>query len=291
MSLPKPESFPRWLVGLLPALLLPVAANGASSPSSEVVYKMAGGKPLRLFVFQPNGRKPVPPLPVIVFFHGGGWVKGTPSQFFPQCERLAARNMVAISAEYRTQERGGNVPADCIEDAKSAIRWARTHAAELGIRPDLLAAGGGSAGGHLAACSAILGGYEADGEDAGVTSAPDALVLFNPVLDTTPQGYGANLLGDRAMEFSPAHHVRSGLPPTLVQHGTADRLVPFENAERFCRRMKEDGNRCELLSYDGQDHGFFNKGSGGDEMFRKTMDATEAFLESLGFLTKTTSDR
>lgn len=79
---------------------------------------------------------------------------------------------------------------------------------------------------------------------SAVSSAPNAMILFNPVVDTTEKGYGVGSVGHhRKTEISPCHHVRNGLPPTLLSHGTADGTVPFENAERFARLMQEAGNR------------------------------------------------
>ena len=75
----------------------------------------------------------------IVFFFGGGWVGGTPKQFFPHCTYLASRGMVAISAEYRVKDRHGVTPLECVLDGKSAVRWVRAHASELGIDPTLIA--------------------------------------------------------------------------------------------------------------------------------------------------------
>ena len=116
--------------------------------------KTVGEIQLKLHVFstEGGGRR----RPAIVFFFGGGWVGGNPSQFFPHCEHLAAKGMVAVSAEYRVKSRHQATPFDCVEDARSAVRYLRGHARELGIDPDRIAAGGGSAGGHLAAATGTL---------------------------------------------------------------------------------------------------------------------------------------
>ena len=71
--------------------------------------------------------------PAAVFFFGGGWVGGSPRQFYPKCHLLAERGMVAISAEYRTKKSHGTDPRACVEDGKSAARWIHEHAAELGM--------------------------------------------------------------------------------------------------------------------------------------------------------------
>jgi len=88
---------------------------------------------LNLQVFLPEGHQPSDRRPAIVFFHGGGWYGGTPDHMYPQCRYLALRGMVAISVEYRTIKAFGTTPQECVKDGKSAMRWVRTHAAELGI--------------------------------------------------------------------------------------------------------------------------------------------------------------
>ncbi len=253
----------------------------AEKASRLVVYKTIGDVELNLHVFDPaeTGKN----RPAIVFFFGGGWSGGTPKQFFPHCDYFADRGMVAISAEYRVKSRHGTTPFECVEDGKSAVRWIRANAAELEVDPDRIAAGGGSAGGHVAACTALIEGFEAGGEDTAVRSAPNALVLFNPVADTASLARRANRFGGRETEISPVHHVRTGLPPTIIFHGTADKTVPFESVERFRDRMLEAENRCELVAFDGKGHGFFNKGRD-ETSFDETIRAADAFLVSLGWL-------
>jgi len=267
----------------------------AMQPTRTLVFKAIKDAKLQLHVFEPEGHKPSDKRPAIVFFFGGGWTGGTPTQFYPQCKYLASRGMVAISAEYRVKSTHGVSPFECVTDGKSAIRWVRAHAAELGIDPHRLAAGGGSAGGHVAACTGVTDGLDEEGEDASVSSKPNALVLFNPVLMLDweefkkrgiPDGWlkqvKARFGGRDARAISPFNHVNAGDPPTIVFHGKADTTVPFKTAERFAEAMKEAGNRCELVGFEGQGHGFFNFGRG--EAFWETTAAADRFLVSLGYL-------
>ena len=150
----------------------------------KVIYKTVDNFDLMMHVFEPAIRMQEL-TSAIVFFFGGGWVDGTPSQFFEHCRYLASRGMVTFSAEYRVKNRHGVTPRACVTDGKSAVRWVRAHAVELGLDANRLAAGGGSAGGHVAACTSMLSGYEEGAKDLEVSSVPDALVLFNPVLDTS----------------------------------------------------------------------------------------------------------
>ena len=268
---------------LLLAVSTAFAQAQAPAPDRVITYKEVSGDDLVLDVFLPDGWSASDRRTGMVLFFGGGWVGGETAQFHPQARHLADLGIVAISAQYRTRNSHGTDPFTAVADGKSAMRWVRSHAAELGVDPGRILASGRSAGGHVAACTVMVDESDDPGDDLAVSADPQALILFNPVLDTTERGYGAEKVGDRKTEASPTHLVRGGLPPTLVMHGVADTVVPHENAERFCRLMKEAGNRCELESYDGQIHGFFQH-ERGEEFFFKTLDRTERFLRELGYL-------
>ena len=255
----------------------------AEKAPREVVYKTVGDVELKLFVFEPEKQADATPRPAVVFFFGGGWVGGSPGQFYPHCRYFADRGMVACAAEYRIRKKHGTTPFECVADGKSAVRWLRTNAEQLGIDPEKIVAGGGSAGGHVAACTGSIEGLDEEGEDLQVSSRPNALMLFNPVIDTSPVGYGHDRVKGRMLEISPAHHVRKGIPPTIIFHGTADKTVPFENAGRFTRLMQEAGNTCELVAFEGKGHGFFNHGRD-KESYPATVRAADAFLRKLGYL-------
>ena len=162
---------PRW----------PAKLQGAE----RVVYKTVGDVKLHLHIFRPTV-KSSRARPAIVFFFGGGWRGGSPRQFQHQCRYLASRGMVAMTAEYRIRNLHGTLAHKCVSDGKSAIRWVRANARKLGIDPHRIAAGGGSAGGHVAACTGVLPGFEEKGEDTKIKSVPDALVLFNPAVVLAP---------------------------------------------------------------------------------------------------------
>jgi acetyl esterase/lipase len=159
------------------------------------------------------------------------------------------------------------------------MRWVRSHAGELGIDPDKLAAGGGSAGGQIAAATALIAGFNQEGEDTSVNCRPDALVLFNPVFDNGPNGYGYDRVKGYWRDFSPMEHIDKDAPPTLIMLGTDDKLVPVATARKYQKLMQQAGVRCNLDLYEGMPHGFFNK-----TRYVETMTETDKFLTSLGYL-------
>lgn len=250
----------------------------------QVTYKTIGDVRLMLDVFVPKVRDASSRLPGIVFFHGGGWEIGSPSQFHAHCQYFASRGLVAMAVEYRLIQRHGTTPFECVSDGKSAIRWIRAHAAELGIDANKLIAGGGSAGGQIAAATAMVSGFNEKGEDCSISATPEALVLFNPALDTGPGGPGYDRVKDRWQEFSPMHNIAKGAPPTIIFLGTKDLLIPVSTMREFKKRMNAVGSRCDVWEYDGQPHGFFNYKNGSNPYYDATVYEADRFLASLGYL-------
>lgn len=250
------------------------------------VYKSVDGVDLKMSIIYPDDYIKGKKYPAIVFFFGGGWNNGTVQQFEQHCHFLASKGMIAMTANYRVKSRNQSTPFDAVEDAKSAVRWIRENAKELGVKKNKIIAAGGSAGGHLAACTGIVPGFEADNENLKISSVPNAMILFNPVASTMPNGYGFKRLGDKAESISPAHHVVKKLPPTLIFHGTADTTVPYENITDFQLRMKDAGNTCEVMSFEGQGHGFFNYGRSEHKYYNMTIEKMESFLKGLKYIKK-----
>ncbi len=266
-----------FLIILALACLSLAPANGTET----VIYKTVADRQLKLFIDKPVGWKPEDRNPAIVFFFGGGWVGGTPEQFHRQSTYFATRGMVGVRVEYRTIPKGDKgLPLVCCADAKSAMRYVRAHAAELGIDPRRIAGAGGSAGGHLTAFTALVDGLDDPQDDKNVSCKPDALVLFNPVFDNGPGQWGHDRVGARYMEFSPAHHVTKDAPPTIVFFGDKDHLIAVGVAKGFDERMKKAGVRCETHIYPGAGHGFFNK----PEHCVHTLAEADKFLASLGWI-------
>lgn len=289
MSCPFP--MPNCLLAALTGVALGLQAQSATAVGGEnqaentVVYKQIDARDLRLFIDQPADWQPTDHRPAIVFFFGGGWVGGTPSQFAKQSQYLATRGMVGIRVEYRTIPKGDSGPPTvCCADAKSALRYVRGHAASLGIDPARIAAAGGSAGGHLAAFTALVSGLDDPADDLTVSCHPDALVLFNPVFNNGPGEWGHTRVAERYREFSPAHNISGDAPPTIVFLGDQDRLIPVAVLRDFEAKMKQAGRRCETRVYPGAGHGFFNRDTAQGAWFSQTLIETDKFLSSLGWI-------
>ncbi len=253
--------------------------NLETEPDEVIVYKTIGNVSLSLHIFNPPNHSKDNKTPAIVFFHGGAWNGGAPSHFYRQSAYLAARGMVAISAQYRVKKKHDTTPAESVKDAKSAMRFVRSKARELGINPNMLAAGGGSAGGHIAAATGTIDGFNEDTDDLNISVRPNALVLFNPVYDNSQKGYGYNRVKDFWKEISPHHNLDKNTPPTVVFFGTEDKFISVEMAQHYKAMMEKYGVRSDLFLYEGQPHAFFNKAR-----FNETVYEADKFLTSLGYL-------
>jgi len=265
----------------------------ANYPGAKAeVYKNASGDDLYLYIFNPEGHDPSKDKrPAIVFFFGGGWNGGSTGQFEQHSRYLASRGMVAIVADYRVASRQKTTPKECVADGKSAIRWVRKNAARLGIDPKRIAAGGGSAGGHVAATTGIIDGMDDSADDSSVSSKANALALFNPVYNNGPEGYGYARVKEYWKQISPYHNIDKKSPPTIVFLGTKDNLIPVSTGESFQAKMKELGLKSELHLYKDQPHGFFNEGKGGTDIFLDTLRKTDAFLVEIGYLKGTPTEK
>lgn len=258
-------------------------------------YKTVGKDSLDMHVFKPKDWKSTDFRPAVVFFFGGGWKAGSPEQFKMHCQHLAKRGIVAFAVDYRVSGRHGTKVTACLEDAQDAIRCVRKFSGDFGVDPGSIAAGGGSAGGHLAACLGTI-----DGEEEGrISPAPNALLLFNPACVMAPWKGKTPWEEDRSEEFrdrmgtepinlSPIHHVTGDVPPTIIFHGTGDTQVPFSTSASFAEELKNKGIRCDLKAYEGEAHGFFNYGRNENIPFQKTLEEMDAFLVELKWLEKET---
>jgi len=242
------------------------------------VYKRVDGKDLHLYVLEPK-QGSAKAKPAIIFFHGGGWVAGQAGQFNVQAHEAAAGGMVAIEVQYRLIH-GTESPKVCVEDAKSAVRWVREHATELGIDPNRIVEAGGSAGGYLAAFATMVPGWNDPHDDLSVSAKADLLILYNPVIDNSPSGYGYKRFGDTYQRYSPFFYATPLTPPMLIMSGMNDKLMHEAVLKTFRDRLEAAGVPCDLILYPGAGHGFFNY----PPHLKETTDAMLAFLRKHQYL-------
>lgn len=259
-----------------------ITLSSFSQAGLKLIYKESATTRLEIEIIQPPEAKNQAAMPAIVFFYGGGWNGGTTNQFRPQAKYLASRGMVTILADYRVAGRDHTTPFESLMDAKSALRFVRKNAAKWNIDPNRIAAAGGSAGGHLAAATASIPGYNDPADDLTISCKPNALILFNPVIDNGPGGYGFERIGEAYLEFSPLHHLQEGTPPTLFFLGTQDALIPVATANYYKTIIERTGGRCDLHLYEGATHGFFNPSQ--PAFYSETLKQTDLFLQSIGYL-------
>jgi len=262
----------------LSLFLLGYSLAFAQGPIKEI-YKTTPEDSLSLEVYLPQDKDES--RPAMIFFFGGGWNGGSTDQFRPHAEYFAQKGMVSVLADYRVHSRHQTNPFEALEDAKAALRYLKINAEKWGIDSSRIVAAGGSAGGHLAAATALTKDFDAAHK---INPKPAALVLFNPVIDNGPGGYGHERIGNRYKEFSPLHNIEEGAPPTLFFLGTEDRLIPVITAQYYQMVMEKVGSYCELILYEGEGHGFFNFKN--QDIYQQTITETTTFLTKLGFISE-----
>jgi acetyl esterase len=264
--------------------MLALAQDSCKPAMSEHVFSQTPGGPLKAHVFSPPGDS-AKPRPAIVIFHGGGWVMGEPSWTFWLVDRYACKGMVTIVAQYRLSDQKTASPAEASDDAMNIIAWTRTNAEKFNLDPDRVAALGWSAGAHLAASAAVFGTDKAQ--------RPDLLALVSPAVSVVEDNHFRSLFppGTQIEDFSPAEHVRPGLPPTVMVTGRTDTVTPLAGVTRFHERMLAAGNVSVLHVYDGAGHLFTPAGQPDDGFPKpdpaiqaKAYEAIDRFLIEQGFM-------
>jgi len=269
-----------FLITAVLLFLLPI--SGIAQSSQRLLYKQIDTTSLFLEIYYPPTVHSDSIYPAMVYFFGGGWNGGSTQQFQPHAEYFASRGAVCFLAEYRVNSRNNTTPFEALKDAKSALRYIRKNADEFQVDASRIIASGGSAGGHLAAATALIAPFNEETDDGSVSCIPNALVLFNPVIDNGPGGYGYERVGEQYKDFSPLHNILKGAPPTIFFLGTQDQLIPVETARYYKTVMEKVESRCDLFLYEGAGHGFFNFRS--PHYFSQTVYEADRFLHSLGYL-------
>lgn len=247
-------------------------------------YKITSSRSLNLHIFNPPDQFKEEKKPCLLYFFGGGWQVGTPLQFYREASYFSTKGIVAISADYRTEFEDGTTVFESLKDAKSAIRWIREHAFELGIDPEKIVVAGASAGGYLAAATASVSGFEEPEENLSVSSKPNLNLLYYPVLDNGPDGYGGSAMKAKYQEVSPFHQNKKLMPPTLFVLGTEDPLFSVSKAKEYKSQLENNGIDCELKLFEGAGHPIFYYREGFSSEYFQILQDTEEFLKKYEYL-------
>ncbi len=249
--------------------LAPLLVAGAPAVAAESEIRIPGpAGPLRARVFAPRDRAGAAP-PVIVYFHGGGYVVMSPETHEKLTKQLCVgADAIVVSVEYRLAPEN-RYPAP-LEDCLAAFRWVRANARELGGDPARIAVAGDSAGGNASAsvCLRLIAAREAP---------PAAILLLCPWTDMALDSDSMRTFGpeDGVLDTeimtwfrdcyvrpenwsdpfaSPLRGDVSGFPPTLVVVGEIDPLL--DDGVKFARKLEQAGRKVELQSHPGMPHDF-----------------------------------
>ncbi len=259
----------------------PRAEIGSTAPAGKpYVYKTSAGKPRQMEIYFPPNHDPAKArVPGMILFHGGAWGGGSLGQFRIACAYFASRGLVCATAEYQMLSAADakKLPAGetrkrvCVTDAKSAIRWFKQKAPELGIDPQRIITGGGSAGGHISALATLNPGLNDPADPKDIDTSVVAYLWFNPAFA---------LDDNKDPEIDVLRYLKKDLPPAIAFFGDQDTWKAGWDIAHA--KLKSLGsNSIDLQMAPGQAHSFFNK----DPWQTVTLIAADRFLMTHGLLT------
>jgi len=254
---------------LITCLLVPLVRTWADEPISNLdsssvpagkpyIYKESAGKPRRMEIYFPPGHNAkTASVPGMILFHGGGWSGGSLKQFQAACHYFASRGLVCATAEYQmlSKAEAAKLPQGetkkrvCITDAKSAIRWFKQNASELGIDPNRIITGGGSAGGHISALATMNPELNDPADRLDIDTSVVAYVWFNPAFSP-----------DDAVDKEVDVHqfIDKTTAPAIAFFGTKDTWLAGWDAAH--KKIESAENKTiEVFFAKDQAHSFFNK--------------------------------
>jgi acetyl esterase/lipase len=242
--------------------------NGKFEVGRDRPYECAGGSGGKLDIYFPTDSSEV--RPAILWFHGGGWSRGSKNDGYGQLIPFLEAGWVAVNADYRLMPEA-LAPA-AVLDCRCALRWLVQHAAELRIDKTRIVVGGTSSGAHLALVTGMLpeqNPLEATNANDGMAKVAAVLDFYGPTdlfraLDgASRNGTVARWIGDRpdrvelAQQLSPLLLVRKQTPPVFIVHGDADRTVPYGESVRLHEKLDSVGIQNRLHTVRGGGHGGF----------------------------------
>ena len=246
----------------------------SQSITTTHIYKKVDTIELKFKIYKPYTFDSNKEYSTVILFHGGGFNNRFENQFKKHAEYFNSRSYITITPVYRIKNLHNTSPRESYDDAKDFLNYIILNSKKYNINVDRLFIGGGSAGGHLA-LSTIF--------QDNTRKFVKGLILYNPIVDTGPNSAFANRRNNKDfLEISPIHNIKEGHPPTIIFHGSLDKIEPIEKINEYKEKVSSVGSRCEVIIYPNQGHSFFNQ----QEFFIKTCEEVDKFLLSLNYLNK-----
>jgi len=261
---------------LLPLLILAIPYFAAANEPDVHVFKHIDGPPLEIHGFYPESKEEK--SPAMIWFYGSAFERrDNLHKRYPHCRTLADRGMASFSADIRGIQQADDPLAElllCLQDAISAYQWVYENADELNIDRNRIGIGGNSSGATLALMVCSFSEYLAPEDSPEIPVNPSVQVLLNPIVS------------DRLMKkpVAPILHIKPGVAPSVIFHGTLDPLEPISNIRKYGEAMESAGNECKIYEYKGKAHGFHNYRKGDNPMYSKVLEDMLAYLEKHGHI-------
>lgn len=268
----------------------------ANIKKQDVVYACIDGRDLIGTLYLPAAKRPKQ-IPSVVYIHGGGWSRGTREHFSRQAIAMAKKGFAGLCIDYRLSEES-QYPA-AIQDSKCAVRYLRANSDLFGLDASKIAAVGGSAGAHLAACLAVTRAeqktdWEGTGGHQEFDSCIQAAVLFNGEFDL-PSWWRYGKCNDFMLKFlrkayeeapalyeeaSPINYLDANICPCLLLHGEEDVAVSVSQSIDFHNKILSVGGKSDLVKVPNVGHAWFNNEIHFESCLKKMMDFLLVNLQS-----------
>lgn len=267
----------------------------------DIVYDSKFGENLKLDLAYPVDLPVEGQLrPAVIYVHGGGFVRGNRQGYSNEIEQAASRGFVAITVDYRLADgRDSHRFPAAVNDVGTAVRWLKANAGQYHVDPDRIGITGGSAGGNLALMVGLA--PEVADRDAGRSyseydSSVKAVVNYCGPTDYLEmvkarrkadplhikkylKGKSVRQLKASAKKASPVYYLDKDDPPVLTLHGDIDTVVPYANAKKLDKAMKEAGLNHQLIELTGADHPGLSKIRYRDRIAEETLNFFSKHLQ------------
>lgn len=256
-----------------------------ASADTVVLFKTIDTVKLHLNIFYPDSISPDTLLPCMIFFFPGGFIHGSPDMFEDQAKYFASKGLITVCADYRVIARNKITAIECLKDGNSAMRWLRQYGTGLQIDTNKIIASGGSAGGVLCILTALDNPIGDDAsDDLSFSPKPNYMVLFNPVINLEEFEFRIRKFNGQAEALNPYHALNIAMPPTIIMHGTDDELAGYFYAKKWVESMQQLGSDAELITYEGQKHGFYQRNNADGFYYNATLTEAENWLRKHGLI-------